>query len=369
MSENLTEYDSTKIWLKHLGIKSNGTRKAYLSAFSRFIDWIKMSPDDLREEKYSETKSAKPWEQSKVENKVREFLEYRQQNNIFCKTLKLDLTSIKSFFKANGLTLNIDNSEIPKGCGFGSKVPTHDEIRSLVEAAEDIRLKSLLLFLKDTGLRISDAVKVKWKDLKDYGNGFYGMKIITEKKNVPARPFFGPETTRIIFLYKKKREMGTEKIPPEQNIDEHPIFAQLCNPDEPINVMHIAVYFNKLTRLLGYTDLSAHGLRKFWEQNFKVEHPAIAKQFNGRTLTGDERAYHYKTDEQLFDIYKKNYDNLRIYRFEIGKQYLTPVEFKEAMAKFLGTEEGKQFLLEAIRNTIVPSDVTSEILKKLFEKT
>lgn len=298
---------------------------------------------------------------------IRGYLKFREEKEISCSTRALDLAAIESFFKANGLELNMDSKDRPAGCGFGSKVPTHDEIRNLVEASEDIRLKALILFLKDSGLRLSDVKKLRWEDLKDHGDGFYGMRIMTEKQNTQARPFIGPECSKILMLCKRKREIGTEKLPPESNIKEHPLFAKISEPDKPMNIEHMSISFNDLTKLLGYDSLSAHGLRKFWEQNFHTEHPGIKKQFNGRTLSGDEKAYQTRTDEQLFEIYKHNYDELKIYRFEIGKAYLAPDEFKEAMGKFLQTEDGKQFLVQAIKDTIVPSEVTNEILRSIFK--
>ena len=57
-------------------------------------------------------------------------------------------------------------------------------------------------------------------------------------------------------------------------------------------------------------DVSAHGLRKFWEQHVHAKKESYVKQLNGRALNGVERAYDWLTVEQLFDIYKENYPNL-----------------------------------------------------------
>lgn len=39
---------------------------------------------------------------------------------------------------------------------------------------------------------------------------------------------------------------------------------------------------------------------------------AYLKQLNGRSLNATERAYYWRTEEQLLELYKENYDNLRV---------------------------------------------------------
>lgn len=142
-------------------------------------------------------------------------------------------------------------------------------------AAEILRDKALIMFLKDSGLRQSDAAKLKWGDFKDYGEGFWGFQIQTRKKRVKARGFVGPEATEILMLYKRKRLEGTQKIPAEKNIEEHPVFALVSEPSKPTRPAVMCADIAKIISLAGIDNASPHGLRKFWEQNIHVENLLI----------------------------------------------------------------------------------------------
>ena len=231
--------------------------------------------------------------------------------------------------------------------------------------------------LKDTGLRVSDVLTLKWKDIKKYDNEFYGVKIITKKKGVPARAFFGHETIKFLNLLKERRLRGTEKIPPEpeEQLLNRPIFAVYKRPDKAILIRYINQKFKETTELLGLEQITLHGMRKFWEQNFHTEHPAIKKQFNGRTLSDDERAYYLKTDEELLEIYKSQYPNLEIFsenkavkelRIELQKAYLTISELQAELEKTRKESITIPELLEAFKGTL-PTELYNKLAKKFKE--
>jgi len=375
--EWLAKYDSTRIWKHKLATLAENTRIGYIRYFRKFIDFVGINPDELREMKYLEDSECKPWERQKVENLVREFLRHEEERGLSCGTRVTEILAISHFFKANGLKLNLDSSDYPRGCGFGSKIPTHEEIRRIVDALEDIRLKAFVLMLKDTGLRSSDVLNLKWNEIKEYSDGFYGFKVITKKKGVPARAFFGHETANVLKLLREKRLKGTDKIPPEPEHEllNHPVFATYINPSKPMERRFIHKKFYKVTKLLGLEDITLHGLRKFWEQNFHTEHPAIKKQFNGRTLSDDERAYYLKTDEELLEIYKSQYPNLEIFtenkavqelRLELQKAYLTISELKAELEKTRKESITIPELLEAFEGTL-PADIYNKLKQKLTQ--
>ena len=58
MMENLNEPSSLEIWEKRLSTRSEGTRKTYLNSFQKFIEWCKISPDELRGLKFKEDQSS-----------------------------------------------------------------------------------------------------------------------------------------------------------------------------------------------------------------------------------------------------------------------------------------------------------------------
>lgn len=289
---------SMKVWESNLATRAEGTRDQYMRRFRHFVEWASVTPDELREMKFRENQTAKPWERRKVENLLRRYIQSLEEG-YSCNTRKLAYNAVKSFFAANGMQLNLDRSDKPSGCAFGSKVPTIEEIKRIRDVAEYLRNRALILFLKDSGLRESDVAKLRWKDLKDYGEGFMGFTIETKKRKTKARGFIGPEATIVLKLYKEKRLRGTKKLPPEQNIEEHPIFALVPNPSKTMQPHFMSTQIGNVIKLAGIEGVSPHGLRKFWEQNSKYENPAYAKQMNGRALTDVERAYFWKEIPEL----------------------------------------------------------------------
>jgi len=195
-------------------------------------------------------------------------------------------------------------------------VPVAEEIKRTVNATESIRNRALILFLKDSGLRESDVAKLKWRDLRDYGEGYRGFVLETKKGKIKARGFIGPEATEVLRIYKNKRIEGTKKLAPEDNIQDHPVFASIEQPEKRMKPITMSVMLGRAIKLAGVEDCTPHGFRKFWEQNTHFEKEAYAKQMNGRALDDVERSYFWKEIPELLEMYKANYRNLKIEKQE-----------------------------------------------------
>ena len=308
--------NSIKVWENTLTNRAEGTQKQYRYYFSDFLRYAGVSPDELREMKFVENQEAKPWERNRVENLLRGYIKTLEKRNLTCSTQSLAYAATRSFFEAQGMPLFLKREDKPIGCAFGSKALIQEEIRQIKNAAELLRDKALIMFLKDSGLRQSDASTLKWKDFKDYGEGFWGFQIQTKKKKVKARGFIGSEAVEILELYKRKRMEGTQKLSPEENIEDNPVFALISEPKKVVRPEVMSGTLGRIISLAGIEKASPHGLRKFWEQNMHVEHVAYQKQMNGRALDSVERSYYWKEAHELFEIYKSNYDNLRIEKQE-----------------------------------------------------
>jgi len=350
--------ESLTVWNGSLANRSESAKFQYTHYFQRFAEWTGKTPDELRELKWQEDQSSKPWERNQVENLARKYLGSIEEQ-YSCSTQKAVLNAIRSFFSANGLKLNLTRNDRPVGCAKGSRVPKREEIKTIVDNTESLRNRALILFLKDSGLRQSDVAKLKWRDLKDYDDGFFGVEIETKKKGILARAFIGAETSRILFLYKEKRIQGTEKIAPENNIEEHAIFALYDNPKKTLKPRLMSW---EVLRSIpsGIEGLSAHGLRKFWEQNSHYEHEAYQKQMNGRALTEVEKAYFWKETDELLQMYKNNYDQLRIQERGISQNlFEAQMQNKDRRIQQLENE-----LLELRGNLIELRNMIKEIASK-----
>lgn len=294
----------------------------YRRHFARFCEWTKKTPDELRQLKFEEDQKEKPWERSTVENMFRRFLHYLTEEQGLT-NLNNPYYAIRSFFSSNGMPLNLNNGDAPTShSSLGSSVPTPEDIKQVLNACDYIRDRGLVFFLKDSGLRISDLPKLTWGHLKPIGNGFLSFKIVTVKEGVLARGFVGPETVRVLTLYQKRRIEGTRRIPPEKDIEKHPLFSLFEHPDKALTAAVISARLSEIFQLAGMRekDVSAHGLRKFWEQHVHAKKESYVKQLNGRALTKAEKAYDWLTIEKLFEIYQSNYDNLTVLSTPIAKE-------------------------------------------------
>jgi len=154
--------NAVKVWMDGLSNRSEGTRKLYFRHFKKFYGWAGKSPEQLRELKWKEDQAQKPWERNQVENLVRKYIKHLEENNFSYVTMKITFSAIRSFFKKNGLPLNLDESDMPRGESLGGSItPTKEQIRKVYERGSD-RMKALIMFLKDSGLRVGDALIIKW---------------------------------------------------------------------------------------------------------------------------------------------------------------------------------------------------------------
>lgn len=309
-----------QIWMRHLSNKAPTTKKDYVKDFQRFLDWCKKSPDELRELKFQEEAKKEPWLRTEVENLVREYIGFMKQKGYAGATIHARLSAVRSFFNAQNLPLHLNRHDQPQISNLKAKgTPTKKHMRKIVDCADNLRDRALILFLKDSGLRASDVSTFLWKDLKEVIEGFWGFKIETVKKGVKARGFIGSETIEALETYKRQRTLGSKNVKPETNIEDHPLFAPLPESgyfDEgqrrlKANAIGHAVHAAVV--MAGFDGkYSAHSLRKFWEQSMRADREAYLKQLNGRKLSGEERAYYWRTEEQLLELYKANYNNLRV---------------------------------------------------------
>jgi len=309
-----------QIWTRHLSNKAAKTRSDYVKNFQLFLSWCRKTPDELRQLKFKEETEKEPWLRTEVENLVREYIGYLKQKGKAGATIHAKLSAIRSFFKAQNLPLHLNRDDQPQISNLKAKgTPPKKDVRAIVECAENLRDRALILFLKDTGLRASDVSTLLWKDLKNVGEGFQGFKIETVKKVVVARGFIGSETIETLERYKQQRLKGSQYVKPETDIENHPLFAPLPESGyfkggrQQLTANAIGHAVHNAVVIAGFDGkYSGHSLRKFWEQTMRADREAYLKQLNGRKLSAEERAYYWRTEEQLLELYKENFDNLRV---------------------------------------------------------
>jgi hypothetical protein len=177
----------------------------------------------------------------------------------------------------------------------------------------------MILFLKDSGLRVSDVVSLKYKDVSkalEEETEFIRLNLLTKKNNISARTFIGPETTKALKERLQQRREGTRRLPLEKINQNSPLFRTRSKKVAPISRsgMSSTITFHAGKNGLN-GELSAHSFRKFFQTQLEAGgvHPNWIDQMIGHKLRGTTNSYSKPTDEQLQEAYMKSYHSLRIY--------------------------------------------------------
>jgi integrase len=92
-----------------------------------------------------------------------------QKNFISTKTLNQRVKHIKHFLEANDVTINQTKFKmkikLPKEIKREKEGITKDQVREILAACDDIRLKTYVMFLASTGWRASEALSVQLQDI------------------------------------------------------------------------------------------------------------------------------------------------------------------------------------------------------------
>lgn len=330
------EIDALKYWSEQIITKTQSTKDSYHFLFKGFIDWAHTSPNELIQmAKEAKNHSDDPRENKVLETKVKAYLSYLKDQGAKDCTLAANLTAIKSFFTSNCFPLNISRKDLSLGEPEGSRIPEKEEIRKILIVAKSHR--ATILFLKDSGLRISDVVRLTWSGMKDYGEGFRGWTVKTKKKGIIAHAFIGPEASEALDALKRKP--GEERVFP-------------LDPQWLSNAISLIINEAKLE------GVSAHGLRKYF--NCELQAARVDQQhryvFMGKAVS----AYDEKRESQLLEIYKNAYSNLRV--FGADSADVIKLEKKTDELRTENTELRER--LRKIEEARGPSD---QIMNQLFE--
>lgn len=142
--------------------KKPSTRKQYVSITKHFFLWIKkpllaLTENDLTQYKYFlENQNYKT---STIKNKIN------------CIKSLISYVSKRGYFSFNfGLDIKTDKPSDD----LIEKLLTPDEVQSLLESITNLRDKTLFTLIYYGGLRISEAINLKWENLKDNRLKIYG---------------------------------------------------------------------------------------------------------------------------------------------------------------------------------------------------
>jgi len=283
----MTEIDSYKYWLAQIDGRSEGTKELYILYFQKFLEYVELTPDELIElQRKAMEGNGDPRENHVVESKVRAWLAEmkRVKSPATCRSM---LSAVRSFFELNLHPLRMLRSDTPQGESVGSRIPEKEEVIRIADAGK-WKYRALVMFLKDSGLRMSDVVRVRWEDKVDMGGGFWNFNIMTRKRQVQACAFVGPETTRLLDQFKTKTGR---------------IFHTTGR--------NIVKQMSKTIKRTGIEGVTAHGLRKYFVTS--MESVRVPEQYYLHMMGKKSSVYSEKRRSELFRAYRKAYPELSIY--------------------------------------------------------
>jgi len=281
------------------------TKKLYAKGALLFSEFLQKPIDDLVEEyqanvKADRYKGAERWEE--IFKDFDKFLQKRWKGS-----------SIPTFHCG---ALALLNCNVPRSLKLSTKMPQAyprkipptpiEELRE-IDSAVDERKRFFLRFLKDSGISISDAVRLNVGDLKIEGDWGYSA-LRREKEHVDYETFVGPDTIKILRIYLDVRRRRGELIS-----NESPLFAD--HKGQRLNSNVVSEMFRRLSEKTG-KKVSPHRLRKFFETYMAlgIKHPIVLKYWMGHDVasTDIEGKYIIPPAPEQLKLYKESYHNIEL---------------------------------------------------------
>ncbi|SHM10220.1 tyrosine recombinase XerC subunit [Caldanaerovirga acetigignens] len=190
--------DSFLNYIKAAKNQSENTLKAYANDLGQFIEY-------LEQNKMSETKSLK----NITHLDIRGFLAYLKEKGVAKKSITRKLSALRSFFKyltKEGI-ISEDPTKMVQGMKLPKKLPLFlypAEIEALLSAPNKdvlgIRDRAIMELLYATGVRVSELVSIKLRDV-NMGANFI---IVYGKGSRERIVFFGTKAAKSLEEYLKK---------------------------------------------------------------------------------------------------------------------------------------------------------------------
>jgi integrase len=250
-------------------------------------------------------------------------------------------------------------NDYPKGESNGQRKATKEAIVKAIEHRTSRTiptLKPVLLFLKDTGMRIGDARAMYAKEIYDQIQSnpkVISINIRTEKQHITQQTFIGEEAIQALKEYFELRQKGSQKVKPETITEKSPLFRTWRSRQiKRISRSGLSGLIYNAFRRINEAKMSAHSLRKYTQTTLE-EANVNANWIDliiGHVLPNSRGAYSLPDNEKLKEAYVKAYPFLRVYPDPTPKQT---------------TSEPEPETLSATQ----PIDLITQLIQRGFEVT
>lgn len=324
--EELLEFTEVQTWLKNVGQSSH---PVYLSALQKFCGWCGKNPHDMILERDREIKCDDPNKRNGIRDLILDFRRHLENQDYSPKTVNSFDGAVRGFFTAvlgrSGM-VNIRNYTNARVSQTKDLVPTLEEVKKMVDVV-DLEEKFRIIFIAQTGMRVSDAIVLKIGDIRrefELGNVPLAIRFLPQKDRdlIGERvTFLGSDGVAVLKEYLKWREKRGEML-----TDESPLFVGMSKKSGKRRVPITQHNFNKTIRKAAkriglvngdakYGRMRVHCLRKFFITQL-TNHGVEDKIINFLTchkISDVDAVYWNRRVEELKRIYAER------------QQYLNPI--------------------------------------------
>ena len=313
-----------------------------------------INPDEVLAKREEDIISPDKKIRRRFESELNQFIAAKRKEGYKVASLQVMWASIRSFFEMHYCPLVTRKGDYPTGDSEGVKRATDEAIRKVLDRKTRLsfQTKPLILFTKDTGLRISDVVAMNCGDIPsqiEMGVCPIQINVLSKKTHLIAKTFIGKDAIDALKEYFKKREEGSLKwhkaVSSEKITPSSPLFKKWTRGGvRRMNRISASHIIELAFREVGESHMSAHSLRKRLQT--KLEKGGMPTnwidQVLGHKLINSRDAYSLPTDEELKDAYMKAYplvavlgDTQQIVEIQQAKMQQPVTEITPDMTKAL----------------------------------
>jgi integrase len=363
--EEAKQFESVRQWLNAISARGTGSEKTqqlYPMFLSYFLNFVKLTPDELISMAESEPR--------KLQLLVDDYTARNDKAGLSRFTSKAVINTVRSFLRENDI--EIRRIKGPKAFAQARRrTVTKDELKKFMTYAS-VRLRAFVTVMKDCGMSPIDILKLKYGDIRkgfEAGKAPIQISMIRTKTKVDFDTFLGPDAIKCLNDYLEARKRGTEKIPPETLDDNSPLFRSLRSRAGPVDYAGINQEFQRTRKRAG-TEFKVYDLRRFFSTNMKAAgvNDTIAEFWMGHKLPGEKDGYLLSPENQE-QIYMSAYPRIAFEEVTLTKE--TQEQQLLASARLLGIPEDKVAELKAKLGEMkwsTFSDITSEDWKKIIPR-
>ena len=342
---------SLEVWEEELTSKNEDTARIYRKAMKTFLDYTGWDHDTLFNTHRVARRSEDPRDWHKVSRQLKACMKEHIEKDRYSTSHAYQIQkAVASFLSANGLDFKMNGSKPFSLEYMGQNVIDADGIRQLLEATADPRTRALIMVAKDSGLRVSDIIKLDVGDVRkavESGEEFVLIDLRQKKGGRAAKPILGSEALDAVRKWLKKRPNGYA--------DDSPLFTKIEGEgkyDERVSNDTASNVICRLARKVGLKKVSIHSFRKY-HTTFctlgKIPETWVAI-IQGRKIRDSRDTYMKPTDAMLIKAYAEAYDNLRVYKAEDVERAKLQKQVESLTAEIERVESGRSSEMEALKD-------------------